>query len=110
MWLNGEPAGLPATRVEPIDVDWALRDAKRVKASTEARQTSLTAVRRQWPTRLTIARWRYEGVNYERRTWTSSDGPVYGLIRMLLTGDDTLVTSMELTAFGHAPCDASSPQ
>lgn len=110
MWLDGEPAGLPTTRVEPVDVDWALRDAKRVKASIDVRQTTLTAARRQWSTRLTIARWRHEGVNYERRTWTSSDGPIYGTIRMLLTADDTLAASMALTAFGHAPADASPPQ
>ncbi len=102
MWLNGRPAGQPATRVEPIETDWALRAALQNKADVNSSQTTLTVAGRSWPTRLTTARWHYEGAAYERRTWTSSEGPIYGVIRMIMTVDDTLAASMELVEFGDA--------
>jgi hypothetical protein len=110
MWLNGRPVGLPATRTEPPDVDWALRSAGTSKAHVTAAQTTLTAVGRTWATRLTLARWIYEGINYERRTWTAADGPIYGVIRMVMTADDKLAASMELVAFGSAPKDQPAPR
>ena len=103
IWLNGQPAGLPAIRAEPSDVDWAIRSANQVKAHVTAAETTLTAANRTWRTRLTTARWTYEGVAYERRTWTAPDGPLYGIIRMVLTADDQLAAGMDLVAFGNTP-------
>ncbi len=103
MWLAGQPTGLPAIRTEPVDVDWALRAAEQVRAQVTTRQTRLTAAGRTWQTRLTIARWTFEGVEYERRTWTAADAPLYGVVRMLMTTGDALTASMELVAFGASP-------
>ncbi len=100
MWVDGRPTGLPATRVEPIDVDWALRADEVAKAEVASAATTLTAAGRAWNTRLTIARWTFEGVNYERRTWTASEGPIYGIIRMILTADDKLAADMDLIEYG----------
>lgn len=102
MWLKGQPAGLPAVRKETTDVDWALRAAGQHKADVTTHHTTLTVAGRTWQTRLTIARWRFEGVNYEQRTWTAADGPIYGVIKMLQTADDSLAASMDLIAFGDS--------
>jgi hypothetical protein len=102
MWLKGRSAGLPTIREETTDVDWALRAAKQKKADIVARPTTLTVAGKTWKTRLTIARWRFEHVNYEQRTWTAADGPIYGVVKMLLTADETLAASMELVAFGSS--------
>ncbi|MBN1344231.1 MAG: hypothetical protein JXQ73_16210 [Phycisphaerae bacterium] len=109
MWLDGRPAGLPTIREEPIDVDWVLRAATRDKATVTSRPTTLRVAERDWPTRLTIARWRLEGVEYERRTWISSDAPIYGLVRMDMTAGDALEASMELIDFGDSTSPAKKP-
>jgi hypothetical protein len=109
-WIDGERAGQPTVRTEPIDVDWALRAAAQFDASVTEGRTTLNVAGRQWQTRLTSARWRREGVNYERRTWTAPDGPIYGVIRMILTADDRFFASMELVSFGVASPPTSSPQ
>ncbi len=110
MWLNGKSAGLPTTRVEDVEVDWALRAAERAKARVTSRPTTLTVAGRRWQTRLTIARWTYEGIGYERRTWTAADGPIYGIIRMLLTAGDRLEASIELVEFGRVPQAGAKPK
>lgn len=103
MWIEGKPTGLPAERIEPVDLDWALRAAERDDAEVVASKTTLRVADRDWPVRLTIARWRFEGVMYERRTWTSPDAPIYGVVRMILTADDKLAASMELVGLGPSP-------
>ena len=110
MWLDGKSAGLPTIRTEPTDTDWALRAAARVKADLTIRHTSLNVAGRTWQTRLTLARWTYERVRYERRTWMASDAPIYGLVRMIQTADDRLDTSMELVAFGDASDRTNPPE
>ncbi len=101
MWIEGTPTGLPAERREPLDLDWAMRAAERDDAEVVASETSLRVAEKDWPVRLTIARWRFEGVMYERRTWTSAAAPIYGVVRMILTADDKLAASMELVAWGQ---------
>ncbi len=101
MRLRGHQAGLPTIRTERTDVDWALRDAERHQADLTVRNTTIRVAGRSWPARLTIARWRFERVYYERHVWTSAEAPMYGVLRMILTADDKLHASSELVGYGN---------
>lgn len=75
------PLGMPATRREPPNLDWALSRAKTHKASVTARDDRIDAAGRSWACRLTIATFERGGVRYEQRTWMSGDAPVYGVVK-----------------------------
>ena len=49
-----------------------------------------------------IDRWTDEGVSYIRRTWVSSSVPVFGTIRMELTGGEKMEAKLELVSLKPA--------
>ncbi len=94
--------GLPATREEdPGDDPFVLRGPQAGGQRTTRRQ-ALQAAGRTWEATCHEDRWTEEGVAYVERTWISNQAPVYGLLKMIKTGDGTVEASMELRAFGSA--------
>lgn len=98
--LDGRPLGMPAEREDLRTADPLAWDPP----SDGHRQTSRTTIQaggRDWDAVLYEDRWTEEGVKYIRRTWVSAAVPVFGIVRMELTGDDTLEARLELTEAGQ---------
>jgi hypothetical protein len=102
------PLGLPSTRREPADLDWALDRAESHEAGVHAEDARVEAAGRSWICRLTVARFESGGAAFEQRTWMSADAPVYGLVKAetinVTTGE--VIAGMTLTGFG---VDAAAP-
>ncbi|MGQ9649557.1 MAG: hypothetical protein ACUVXJ_05575 [Phycisphaerae bacterium] len=98
--LDGRLLGMPAERE-----DWRTADPLAWDPPTDGhRQTSRTTIRaaeRDWDAVLYEDRWTEEGVKYVRRTWVSAAVPVFGIVRMELTGDGTVEARLELTEAGQ---------
>lgn len=75
------PLGMPSTRREPADLDWALHRAKTHEAAVFAEEARVEAAGRSWSCRLTVARFESGGAAFEQRTWMSAEAPVYGLVK-----------------------------
>lgn len=98
---QGKPLGLPALREDPRDYDLpAVQPAVKPVERRTARET-IDVAGRSWNATLYETRWTDEGVAYVRRLWVSEEAPVFGLVRMELTGDGTVEARLELTAFGR---------
>lgn len=98
------PLGMPASRQERPDLDWALDRAATHKARVAAEPARIEAAGRAWDCRLTVARFERGGVTYEQRTWMSAEAPVYGLVKTetveIATGG--VIAGMTLRRFGDA--------
>jgi len=98
--LDERLLGMPAERED-------LRTADPLAWETPAdgrRQTSRTTIRaagRDWDAVLYEDQWTDEGVKYVRRTWASPAAPIFGIIRMELTGDNAVEARLELTEAGQ---------
>ncbi len=98
----GRPLGQPAMRYDRRDADLLARRAARTKATRAARRVQIEAAGRRWDAVLYEDRWIDEEVHYVRRSWVSERVPVFGLIRMELTGDGTMEARLELRDMARA--------
>jgi len=94
--------GQPATRQDRRDWEPQLRRGAAAQGSRRTSRASVQAAGRTWNAILFEDQWSDEGVEYRRRTWVSAEAPVFGLVRMELTGDGMLEARLELTACGRA--------
>lgn len=104
---GGLPLGLPAIREELRDLDPLVRQAAAMRPRRSARPATIEAAGQTWDAILYEDRWIDEEVAYVRRTWVSSKVPVYGIVRMELTGDGRVEARLELRAFGFAQVPSS---
>jgi hypothetical protein len=98
---QGKPLGLPAVREDSVEFDPVEHPESAGVEQTRARVT-VAAAGRSWDAVLYEDRWLDEGVHYVRRTWVSPAVPVFGIIRMELTGDGTLEARLDLMDVGQA--------
>jgi hypothetical protein len=99
---GGRPLGLPATREERRDFDPLAKVAPVEGASQTVKPAPVQAAGRNWEATLYEDRWTSEDVQYVRKTWVSPQAPVFGTLRMELTGDGAVEARLELTAYGMA--------
>jgi hypothetical protein len=100
--LDGRQLGMPAIREEPRDDDplaWEIPAG----ASRQTTPVTIRTAGREWNATLYEDRWIDEGINYIRRTWVSPDAPIFGMIRMEMTGNGQVEARMELRECNLTP-------
>lgn len=97
---DGKPLGLPAIREENPAADPFVPKGPKAGGQRTTRRESVQVAGRAWQATCHEDRWTEEGVAYVEKTWISDQAPVYGLLKMIKTGDGTVEASMELRAFG----------
>jgi hypothetical protein len=70
------------------------------RAERQVSPARIGAAGRNWSALLYEDRWTDEEVQYVRRTWVSTEAPLFGILRMQLRGDGELEARLELKAFG----------
>ncbi|HRY69426.1 MAG TPA: hypothetical protein P5304_15550 [Phycisphaerae bacterium] len=100
---GGKPLGLPVLREDFRSVDPVAVAVAAVKARRGWGQVAVELGGRTWDAVFYEDRWADEGVDYVRRTWVSSEAPVFGVLKMELYGDGQLESALELTAGGRKP-------
>ncbi len=98
--MDGRPMGMPANREDRRDSD-PLTWQRPAGATRQLSRTTITAAGRDWDATLYDDRWTDEGVSYIRKTWVSDTAPVFGIIRMELTGDNSVEARLELVEAGR---------
>lgn len=99
-FADGKPVGLPATRTEPIDFDPVGARGDPAAMTRRQGEQTIRVAGRAWEARLYEDRWVDEETRYVRRTWVSDAVPVFGMVRMTLTGDGEAEAELELRAWG----------
>jgi hypothetical protein len=99
--LDGRLLGMPAER-EDLRTSDPLAWKPPADGRRQISRTTNRSAGRDWDAILYEDRWTDEGVSYVRRTWVSAAAPVFGIIRMELTGDGTIQARLELTEAGQA--------
>jgi hypothetical protein len=99
---SGHPLGEPALRHNERDDDLLATQASGHAAQRQASRVSVDAAGKSWNALMFTDTWTDEGVHYVRRSWVSEDVPVFGLIRMELTGDNITEAKLELRSFATA--------
>ncbi|UCG32786.1 MAG: hypothetical protein JSU68_14105 [Phycisphaerales bacterium] len=110
MFCAGQPAGLPAPRIENRRELSPLAESRFHRATITFAPDRISVAGREWLCVRATARWDDEGLAYEQRSWFSDQAPLSGLVLQETVQGKQPVARTRLSVYGDdEPREAGCP-